>query len=176
MNKLIAILALAIIAWFIYSQNRETSQPPPVATISRLASVKERLEALVNTDPVDAWKLATLTAESPSDAVAVLRDRHVTLAGTVHSFHLTGSQRNILKVTLNGAGITRVCLTFNRRKHNAMSTHVDDGSYYDIIGADVLFFKKRGDPAEVVFQKGAPLRQKAFFQRLAASEIHFLAE
>lgn len=174
MNKILALLAIAVVAIIIYNGQKGSDRPPEVGV--RSATVQERLDALLSTSPVDARQLAVLVAESPAAARAALRNRALQLTGTVHSFHLTGSQRDILKVTLEGAGITRVCVTFNPRKHNTTSTYIKPDSSYEIVGPDVLFYSKHGQRGQVMFQKGGRMNRKAFFEGLAASEIQFIAE
>lgn len=187
MNKLIAILAALIVAFFVY--NSQKQQDPDAGVIPVSATLEERFRALLAGDTVDAEKLATFVEQDPNLAVRLLRDRLLTITGTIESFRVTSTDRKVLRMRLRGSTKGQVCLTFDLKRYNTTLTTDTSSDTYEVVGHEVLYFKGRGGvyrkakhgkhpegSADVIYRAGERIKQRARFDRIGLGEIHFNAE
>lgn len=188
MNKVIAVLVVLIVAFFVYNSQRHDD--PEVGVVAVPATVEERLRQLLSENPVNAERLAALVEEDPRLAARILRDRLLTLDGTIESFRVTSTDRKVLRIRLRGAKKEQVCLTFDLRRYNTTKTTDTSSDTFEVVGHEVLYLTGRaaghrttttlGKPADghtqVLFRIGERISKRARFDRLGLGEIHFHVE
>jgi hypothetical protein len=170
---------LATAAFFIWDVSKQQPPPSSAPTSAPPTPTPEQvILAVVSKDPVSAIELATVCDKFPEQTNKLLRDKKMTISGTIKKLWIRGSQDIDIVIDVAGSPMRVVTIYSDFSKYlRRVGSRGGQMFKFQKIGSEAVLMRREGNfwtPGSVSFRETAEVKLPCVFEKVDPASIKLL--